>query len=155
MNERNAMPTDLTEKRRRWMGVLARADRAALERAWRALPEPPAYRHLRKPESGLVMLRGRAGGTGQAFNVGEMTVARCSVQLGDGTIGHAYAAGRDLRKAELAAVFDALLQTAAGATLTQSLIEPLAAQIAARRATTGRKAAATRVDFLGLVRAQS
>jgi alpha-D-ribose 1-methylphosphonate 5-triphosphate synthase subunit PhnG len=154
MNERDAMPTNLTELRRRWMGVLARADRAALERAWSSLPERPSYRHLRKPESGLVMLRGRAGGTGQAFNMGEMTVARCSVQLGDGTVGHAYAAGRDLRKAELAALFDALLQTAAGAAVTRGLIEPLATEIAARRATTSRKAAATRVDFLGLVRAR-
>jgi len=154
MSERDHMPNDLTERRRRWMGVLARADRAALERTWNALPEQPAYRHLRKAESGLVMLRGRAGGSGQAFNLGEMTVARCSVQLRDGTVGHAYAAGRDLRKAELAAVFDAMMQTTAATQIQGTLIEPLAAEIAARRAVIGRKAAATRVDFFGLVRAQ-
>ncbi len=154
MNERNDMPDDLTDSRRRWMGVLARADRATLEQAWNGLAERPAYRQLRKAECGLVMLRGRAGGTGQAFNLGEMTVARCSVQLGDGTVGHAYAAGRDLRKAELAALFDALLQTAAAKQLQRNLIEPLAAKIAARRVATSRKAAATRVDFLGLVRAR-
>lgn len=148
------MPNELTETRRRWMGVLARADRAAIERAWDALAERPAYRHLRKPESGLVMLRGRAGGTGQVFNLGEMTVARCSVQLDDGTVGHAYAAGRDLRKAELAAVFDAMMQTSAAAQILKRLIDPLTAEIAARRTATSRKAAATRVDFLGLVRAQ-
>lgn len=148
------MPNELTETRRRWMGVLARADRMALERAWNTLAERPAYRHLRKAESGLVMLRGRAGGTGQAFNLGEMTVARCSVQLDDGTVGHAYAAGRDLRKAELAAVFDAMMQTSAAKQILRNLIEPLAAETAARRAATSRKAAATRVDFLGLVRAR-
>lgn len=154
MKELNDMPDDLTHLRRRWMGVLARADRATLEEAWTGLAEQPAYRQLRKAECGLVMLRGRAGGSGQAFNLGEMTVARCSVQLGDGTVGHAYAAGRDLRKAELAALFDALLQTAAAKQLQRNLIEPLAAKIAARRTATGRKAAATRVEFLGLVRAR-
>ena len=39
-----------------------------------------------------------------------MTVTRCAVELDDGTLGHAYVGGRDRRHAELAAVFDALLQ---------------------------------------------
>ena len=65
---------------------------------------------MRGPETGLVMVRGRAGGSGSPFNLGEMTVTRCTVQLGSGTAGHAYIAGRDERQAELAAVADALLQ---------------------------------------------
>lgn len=145
---------DPDAQRRRWMGVLARAERVTLEQAWATLPMRPSYRHLRAPESGLVMVRGRAGGSGRPFNLGEMTVARCSVQLGDGTIGHAYAAGRDLRKVELAALFDAMLQTAAARDIARSLIEPLAEAARRARETTGRKAAATRVDFLGLVRSR-
>ena len=56
------------------------------------------------------MARGRPGGDGAPFNLGEMTVTRCTVRLEDGTVGHAYVAGRDMRQAELAAVLDAVLQ---------------------------------------------
>ena len=74
----------------------------------------PGYTFVRKPEVGLVMVRGRAGGTGMQFNVGELPVARCSVRLDDGTVGHAYVGGRSLRHAEIAAVLDALLQSCEG-----------------------------------------
>ena len=73
------------------------------------------------------MVRGRAGGTGARFNLGEMTVTRCSVQLDDGTLGHAWIGGRDERHAEVAAVLEALLQNPARTTaLHASLVEPLA-----------------------------
>lgn len=137
-----------------WMGVLARAPAAALETAWAGVAPDPAWHLLRAPECGLVMVQGRAGGNGQPFNLGEMTATRCSVQLADGTVGHGYVAGRDRRKAELAALFDALLQGPAGPGLMASLIAPLAAQAAAARTETSRAAAATRVDFLGLVRSR-
>lgn len=103
-----------SDGRAEWMGLLARASEAELEAAWRALvPDQPAmaYDILRAPQQGLTMVRGRAGGDGQAFNLGEMTVTRCSVGLADGTVGHGYVAGRSARQAELAALFDALLQT--------------------------------------------
>ena len=92
------------------MSALAQAEPPAVEAAWAALPAKPSYRLLRAPETGLVMVQGRAGGTGAPFNLGEMTVTRCSVELPDGTVGHAYVAGRDARHAETAAVLDALLQ---------------------------------------------
>ncbi len=65
---------------------------------------------MRGPEGGLVMVRGRAGGGGAPFNLGEMTVTRCTVRLGSGLVGHAYVAGREPRRAELAALVDALMQ---------------------------------------------
>lgn len=152
---RRDQQNSLEGQRRRWMGVLARADRATLEQAWAALPMRPDYRHLRPPESGLIMVRARAGGCGQPFNLGEMTVARCSVQLDDGTMGHGYATGRDLRKVELAALFDAMLQTAGGPDIERRVMEPIADAMRRAREETGRKAAATRVDFFGLARGQS
>ena len=60
------------------MSVLAQAPVSEVEAHWRAVANPPAYRMLRWPETGLVMVRGRAGGTGTRFNVGEMTVTRCA-----------------------------------------------------------------------------
>src|SRR5512139_1000175 len=98
-----------TEQRRRWMAVLACASADDIAALLADLPPLPAPERLRAPETGLVMVRGRAGGDGAPFNLGEMTVTRCAVRLSD-AIGHAYVAGRDKRQAELAALLDAALQ---------------------------------------------
>jgi len=109
------------------------------------------YQCLRGPESGLVMVRGRAGGGGAPFNLGEMTVTRCTVRTADGQIGHAYVRGRDARQAELAAALDALLQDPVrGAALHAGVIVRLAAEQAAGRSETARKAAATKVQFFAM-----
>ena len=135
-------------ERRRWMGILARASAAEIERHLADIPAPPPHRRLRGPEIGLVMVRGRAGGDGAAFNLGEMTVTRCAVRLEDGRVGHAYVAGRDARQAELAALVDALLlDDAARPAIAEAVIEPLAAAQEARRMAEARRAAATRVQF--------
>ena len=130
------------------MAVLARASAGQIAaRLEQARPLPPHSR-LRGPETGLVMVRGRQGGDGAAFNLGEMTVTRCSVRLADGTLGHAYVAGRDQRQAELAALLDACLQQPAlRPDLLVMVIEPLAALQAERASQVARKAAATRVEF--------
>ncbi|GLQ55262.1 phosphonate C-P lyase system protein PhnG [Devosia nitrariae] len=138
--------------RARWMGILARATRAELESAWKAIVEPPAYEFLRRPETGLAMVRGRAGGTGNPFNLGEVTVTRCAVRLADGTAGTSYAAGRDQRKAELAAIFDALMQTGERLRIEGSVIAPIARRQQTDRDLKSRKAAATKVDFFTMVR---
>ncbi len=96
-------------ERRHWMAVRARAEAEAIAALLAPLPAFPAHEKLRPAETGLVMVRGRAGGDGAPFNLGEMTVTRCAVRLGE-TVGHAYVAGRDKRQAELAAVLDAALQ---------------------------------------------
>src|ERR1700761_5200842 len=88
--------------RRRWMAILARAPAEQLEALLDALGERPSYTVLRAPEGGLVMVRGRIGGGGAAFNLGEMTVTRCAVCIESGPIGHAYVAGCEPRRAELA-----------------------------------------------------
>ena len=144
---------DLTRRRQRWMSILARATADELAAG---LPDVPAYTRLRGPEAGLVMVRGRAGGTGNPFNMGEATVARCTVRTPSGTVGHAYCLGRDLRQAELAAVLDALLQDAeAGPALEAEVVTPLAEAQAARRALLARRAAATQVRFFTLATMRS
>jgi alpha-D-ribose 1-methylphosphonate 5-triphosphate synthase subunit PhnG len=135
-------------ERRRWMGVLARASASEIAARLRDAPALPAHTRLRGPETGLVMVRGRQGGDGAPFNLGEMTVTRCAVGVGDGLMGHAYVAGRDAAKAELAAVLDAALQDLSlRPALLGAVVEPLAAEQAERAGRTVRKAAATRVDF--------
>ena len=143
-------------ERRRWMAVLARAEAAELDALLGACPKLPPYHILRGPETGLVMVRGRTGGGGAAFNIGETTVTRCTVRLADGTIGHAYVAGRDARRAELAALLDAALQDAARRPLLdRAVIAPLAARQEAARTITARKAAATRVEFFTMASMRS
>jgi len=150
----SASVTDI-DARRRWMSVLAKAEADELESVWRELPATPDYRLLRGPEVGLVMVCGRAGGTGTRFNLGEMTVTRCTVELPGGRVGHAYVRGRRPRHAELSAVLDAMLQdpvrAAAGA---QSVVERLATAQARRRRAAEARTARTRVEFLTLVRGE-
>ncbi len=152
-----AEPTDVStadqSARQRWMSVLAKAAPADLEARGQSLDEVPPWACLRQPETGMVMVRGRAGGTGQRFNLGEMTVTRCAVALDGGATGLGYVAGRDRRHAELAAVVDALMQDPARRpTVEHRIIEPLENQQQAGRDAAARKTAATKVDFLTLVR---
>lgn len=145
-----------TGARQRRLRLLARADRATLEAALAALPARPEWRRLKQPETGLAMIRARAGGAGQRFNLGEMTVSRCVVALNDGgTMGVGYVQGRDRRRAELVAVFDALSQDAAGAAkIEELLIAPVERKLADERSKREAKVAATRVDFFTLVRGE-
>jgi alpha-D-ribose 1-methylphosphonate 5-triphosphate synthase subunit PhnG len=149
------MSASVTEigARRRWMSVLAKAATNDLEALWTGVAATTGYRVLRGPEVGLVMVRGRMGGTGAPFNLGEMTVTRCAVQLDDGTIGHAYVAGRDRRHAELAAALDAVLQLPQSGPLRE-LVERVAAGHDGRTRAAEARAAATRVEFLTLARGE-
>lgn len=139
-------------ERRRWISVLAKAPAGEVLAAWARLADPPVYRTLRAPEIGMVMVRGRMGGTGDAFNLGEMTVTRAAVRLDSGPTGVSYVAGRDRRHAEIAAALDAMMQSEALRPDAEALIAPLAAAQADRRETNARKAAATKVDFFTMVR---
>jgi len=145
------MPDPETAERQRWMSVLARADAAVLQDHLARWGDIPVYTRLRGPEAGLVMVRGRTGGGGAPFNLGEMTVTRCSVRLADGLVGHAYVAGRDERRAELAAVTDAMMQDPGRARgLRLAVIDPLAERQAERREARAEKAAATKVEFFSM-----
>lgn len=140
------------EPRRRWLSVLAKAQAADVVRAWSELESRPAYTVLRPAEVGMVMVRGRQGGTGDAFNLGEMTVTRAAVRLASGPTGIGYVAGRNRRHAEIAAALDAMMQSEALRPAAARAIAPLAAALDDRRETAARKAAATRVDFFTMVR---
>lgn len=146
--------TDSTSEvanRQYWMSILARADTSDLENYWQNLSQRPTFRYLRKPEIGMAMVRGRAGGTGLPFNLGEITLTRCVVELSGGVQGFGYVTGRSRRHAELAALFDGLMQEDSskhGSALIQRLHE----QWLARREEVSRKAATTKVNFMTMVR---
>lgn len=138
-------------QRQHWMAVLARAEGEALERYCAELPETPAYHCLRSAETGLAMVQGRTGGTGAPFNLGEVTLSRCVIELASGTRGFGYVRGRSRKHAELAALLDALMQESPDLH-GPALIEPLHQRWLQQRDATARKAAATRVDFMTMVR---
>ena len=146
--------SDPNEARKAWLGLLARSPAAEVARLWAALGMAPAHVVLRAPEIGGVMVQGRAGAVGAAFNLGEMTVTRASVQLPQGVVGHGYVQGRDKQHALQAALVDALMQTDRAADIEAGLLRPLRAAMVQRRATRAAKAAATKVDFFTMVRGE-
>jgi alpha-D-ribose 1-methylphosphonate 5-triphosphate synthase subunit PhnG len=150
-----ARPATLDDSaaRRRWLSILARAPLDALEARWAYLDLAPAYAFLRAPETGLAMVRARAGGTGAKFNLGEMTVTRCAVRLDDGATGVGYVAGRSARHATLVALIDALLlRESRRDAVLGAIVEPLAALLDERARAQRADAARTKVDFFTLVR---
>jgi alpha-D-ribose 1-methylphosphonate 5-triphosphate synthase subunit PhnG len=142
------------QDRKRWLSLLATADEGQLAQLWQDSGRAPAFRWLRTPEAGGVMVRGRAGGTGAPFNLGEMTVTRCSLALENGTVGHGYVQGRSRAKAEIAAKVDALMQTDCSEDLRAQILNPLADAQHKARTTRAAKAAATKVEFFTLVRGE-
>ncbi|WP_170761471.1 phosphonate C-P lyase system protein PhnG [Ruegeria lacuscaerulensis] len=141
-------------KRQEWMGLLARVPEEVLTALWGEYEAHPTYEWLRRPEVGGVMVRGRTGGTGSPFNLGEMTVTRCSLVLEDGTVGHGYVQGRSKTKAEVAAVIDALMQTEAAEVIRARVLAPLRQQMQEAKTARAAKAAATKVEFFTMVRGE-
>lgn len=133
------------------LDTLAAAPSRSLAELWDRWADKPAHTRLRGPEVGLVMVRGRAGGGGAPFNLGEATVSRASVRIVTGEVGHGYNLGRDLAKAEIIAVIDALWQRDA-ARVEAEIIEPLRALAATADQKRRDESAATKVDFFTMVR---
>lgn len=143
-----------TAVRQALMRICAQASEAELAKALEALGPLPEAEDVRVPECGLVMLRGRIGGDGAAFNLGEATVTRAAVRIGE-TLGYGYLLGRCEQKARLAAIVDALGQDAAWrARLEDVLVAPVAARRAAEQQAEAAEAASTRVNFFTLVRGE-
>ena len=145
---------DPNADRKAWMGLMAKAPEGRVTALLDAALSRPAFTWLRAPEVGSVMVRGRAGGTGAPFNLGEMTVTRCALTLDTGEVGHAYIPGRRKGDAEAAALVDALMQTERAADLRAKVLDPLAREQAQRRTDRAEKAAATKVDFFTMVRGE-
>ena len=146
-------------QRPQWMALLARAPQPLLERAVGHFLEPAAatpLHWLRRPEVGLMMVQGRAGGTGERFNLGEVTVTRCALRLqqGEDTLaGVAWVLGRNPRHCSLAAVADALLQDPARQRrLDAELLEPVRQHLRQQADERSDRAQSTRVDFFTLAR---
>jgi alpha-D-ribose 1-methylphosphonate 5-triphosphate synthase subunit PhnG len=141
-------------QRRAAMAVLAHSDAAEIAGYLGGIAAP-AYENLREPENGLVMVRGRIGGDGAPFNLGEATVSRAAVRLATGEVGFGYALGRDREKARMIALCDALVQSNEFSDAVEArVLAPLRASLTSMRGRKAAETAATRVDFYTLVRGE-
>lgn len=140
-----------------WMALLARSPLALLEQALQPHQDGRKTEWLRRPETGLYMVEGRAGGTGERFNLGEVTVTRCALRSLRGgaasPVGVAYVLGRHHRQAEWAALADALLQQPGlHEELEHSLLAPIRQHLALQNARRQAQVQSTKVDFFTVAR---
>lgn len=138
--------------RQKWMAILAKSNLNQLETKVAEIGTLPEYSFIRPPEIGLTMVRGRAGGTGQVFNLGEMTITRCTLKIEE-VIGFGYVGGRSYRHAELAALCDGLMQIPEWHDIVQSIvIEFLEAEAKRKTEIQQCQTEATKVNFFTLKR---
>ena len=145
---------DENAERKAWMGLLAKAPEGRVAALLDAAITRPEFTWLRAPEIGSAMVRGRAGGTGAPFNIGEVTVTRCALTLVSGDVGHAYIQGRCKSDAEAAALVDALMQGRNAAAVRKAVLVPLEAEQSAAKTARAEKAAATKVEFFTMARGE-
>ena len=140
--------------RQKWLSLLATADAGQLAALWTETGLDPAHTMLRQPEIGAVMVRGRAGSTGDAFNLGEMTVTRASLRLENGCVGHGWCQGRSKSQATTIALVDALMRGEHAELITARILSPLQDARSRRHDERAGKAAATKVDFFTMARGE-
>lgn len=155
MSESPPEDVELQSMRREAMAVLATSNAAQIARQLDLVGPIPQSEELRPSERGLVMVRGRIGGDGAPFNLGEATVTRAAVKLQTGETGFSYVLGRDAAKARLIALCDALMQSAIYRSLVERhVLAPIRSRVNAAREHKQRQVAATRVEFFTLVRGE-
>ncbi|MEJ8476365.1 phosphonate C-P lyase system protein PhnG [Roseibium algae] len=143
----------MNSRRQGIMAILSEESPQAIASAFATHADCPDYELVRAPETGLVMVRGRMGGTGSAFNLGEVTVTRCVVRLDTGETGSSYILGRHKQHALQAAIFDALWQSPAHhERIEKNVILPLEQARKQKRDEIKAETAATKVDFFTMVR---
>ena len=106
-----------------FLSSLATADENYLISLWDNLNMKIEYNWLREPEIGSIMVQGKAGATGDNFNVGEVTITRCSLNLDKKIQGHGYVQGRNKYKSKIAALCDALMQTEKKEIIKRNIID--------------------------------
>jgi len=145
----------LHTRRSQWMALLARSPLELLEQALgEQVNHPPLW--LRKPETGLMMIEARAGGTGERFNLGEVSITRCALRLpntqSDAPVGIAYVLGRSHKHARLAAMLDALFLSSADQSFQEKILAPIKQHLHAKRMEREERSAASKVEFFTVAR---
>ncbi|WP_397606023.1 phosphonate C-P lyase system protein PhnG [Sphingorhabdus sp.] len=139
--------------RQRAHALIAKSPHETVRELFERMERLPTLSHVRPTDTGLIMVRGKVGGDGARFNLGELPVTRAALRIGGGQVGIGYVAGRNDDHAELAALADAMVQSPEWSdTLEQGVLKPLARELDTSKQEKGRKAAATKVEFFTMVR---
>lgn len=152
--EQETIDRDIAMRKRNF-AILARMPTSELKDALATLKRKPIYTFDRKPEFGMVMSEGRSGGTGSRFNLGHISITRAALRLNSGEQGIGYCLGQDEEKAELIAVFDALLKTDQAKYISDNLVEPARYKQQAECDKVSKKSASSTVDFFTMARADN
>lgn len=142
--------------RKNALDILAAASADILAEQYEALePTLPTAVPVRGPEIGAVMIRGKVGGGGAAFNLGEASVTRATVKLASGEIGHSIILGIDERKARIVAHLDALRQIPDWVgQIDSKIVRPALDAMNAEKLRCAEETEATRVDFFTVARGE-
>ncbi len=152
LDEDGAAPQEKAD-RARWLALFARATRDELDDAIARCSDAPQFIWLRAPQTGLVLVQGRVGGSGDRFNLGETTVTRCTLRQQDGVVGTGYVLGRDAERAVRVARLDALMQMPQHhSVLATGPLAAISRRLAATAAQNDADVAASRVEFFTMVR---
>ncbi|MBB3944453.1 alpha-D-ribose 1-methylphosphonate 5-triphosphate synthase subunit PhnG [Rhizobium skierniewicense] len=125
------------------------------ERYSRMAPSLPTASPVRGPEIGTVMVRGRIGGGGATFNLGEASVTRATIKLVTGEVGHSIVLGRDQNKARIVAHLDALRQIDTWQQrIDDEITRPILSAINDEKQKRAEETEATKVDFFTVTRGE-
>jgi alpha-D-ribose 1-methylphosphonate 5-triphosphate synthase subunit PhnG len=143
------------EIRQHWMSVIAKSNSETLIALSDTYVTQQDFETIRPAEVGLTQVRGRMGGTGSQFNVGDMTITRCVVRSDQGLYGHSYIIGRNKDHATRAAQLDAMLQDQTHQkNMIEHIIQPLERDLDQQQAAKAKDVAQTKVNFFTLVRGE-
>lgn len=153
MNPRHGKPRQMN--RETWIGLLGCADPADLESALKELNMGSDYALITGPETGMLMVQAKADGSNSRFNLGELTVSKCILEIKGKYIGTGWVMGSNHRHAELAALFDGLLQDPAHHDrLMETLMPRLEEKQRIKTKALIKEASDTKVEFFTLKRGE-
>lgn len=142
-------------QRQQLLSVLAKSSLKDIQQHWEHSLHDFEYSPLRAPQTGMVMAVARAEGSGEPFNLGEVSVTRCAIKLTTGQTGIGYVMGSSKEHSLHVALLDALAQVDDQyEDIKLKLIQPLQQKIEQRNQQQQQKTAATKVDFLTMVRGE-
>lgn len=134
-----------------WISIFSKTNESLLKNSLDHINFKENYDVLLGPEIGSNMIQGRAGGTGDKFNLGEATLTKCIVKFQEKT-GYSYHLGRNLIKSEYGAILDALMQIESYHSKLLIYVKEFQEQIQKEKIKIIADSSESKVDFFTMVR---
>jgi alpha-D-ribose 1-methylphosphonate 5-triphosphate synthase subunit PhnG len=141
----------IRETRAYQLSIFSKTNESLLKNSLDHINFKENYDVLLGPEIGSIMIQGRAGGTGDKFNLGEATLTKCIVKFQEKT-GYSYHLGRNLIKSEYGAILDALMQIESYHSKLLIYVKEFQEQIQKEKIKIIADSSESKVDFFTMVR---